>query len=116
MKKLIVAAASAAILISASVHADEILEVHPDHAVGGGFGGLSGFMVGAVGGPIGALVGGGLGWLLGSGVQDAAGLEQTLYVVRKEDGSIDRIRSSNGSFLAGQHIRRDGAEITAMRP
>lgn len=116
MKKFILAAASAAILTSGAVRADEILEVHPDHAVGGGFGGLSGFMVGAVAGPIGALVGGGLGWLAGRGVQHAAGLEQTLYVVRKEDGSIARIRSSDGSFLQGQHIRRDGAEITAMRP
>ncbi|MCW3149761.1 hypothetical protein N8H22_14235 [Stutzerimonas stutzeri] len=116
MKKLIVAALSAAILSCGLAQADEVLEVHRDRAVGAGFGGLSGFMLGAVAGPVGALVGGGLGWLAGRGVQQAAGLEQTLYVVRKEDGSIDRIRSSDGRFLQGQHIRRDGAEITAMRP
>ncbi|HAF92533.1 MAG TPA: hypothetical protein DCG67_12355, partial [Pseudomonas sp.] len=73
-------------------------------------------MLGAVAGPIGALVGGGLGYLAGQGVQQGSGLEQTLYVVRRDDGSIDRIRSSDGGFLVGQRIRRDGAHITAMNP
>ncbi|WP_313025923.1 hypothetical protein [Pseudomonas lopnurensis] len=113
MKKSTVLIAAAAILVSNLASADEILEVHEDRAVGGGFGGLSGFMLGAAaGGPIGALVGGGLGYLLGQGAQSAARLEQTLYVVKKDDGNTSRIRTSDGRFLKGQHIERDGARIT----
>ncbi len=114
MKKTTVLMAAAAILASGLVSADEILEVHEDRAVGGGFGGLSGFMLGAAaGGPVGALVGGGIGYLLGQGAQQATGLEQTLYVVKREDGSLGRIRTSDDRFLQGQHIERDSARITA---
>ena len=116
MKKAIAAVVGSMILLTGAARADEILEVHADNMVGGGFGGLSGFMLGAVAGPIGALVGGGLGYLAGQGVQQGSGLEQTLYVVRRDDGSIDRIRSSDGGFLVGQRIRHDGAHITAMNP
>lgn len=114
MKKVMVVVATVAVLGSSLVRADEILEVHQDRAVGGGFGGLSGFMLGAAaGGPIGALVGGGVGYLLGQGAQQAAGLEQTRYVVRREDGSVARIRTSDDRFLRGQHIERDGSRINA---
>ena len=110
MKKAMVLMAAAAILASGLASADEVLEVHEDRAVGGGFGGLSGFMLGAAaGGP----VGGGIGYLMGQGAQQAAGLEQTLYVVKREDGSVARIRTSDDRFLQGQHIERDGARITA---
>jgi len=61
----------------------------------------------------GALIGGGVGYLTGQGTQQAAGLEQTLYVVKREDGSIARIRTSDDRFLQGQHIERDGARVTA---
>lgn len=71
MKSAKVLVAAAAILASGLASADEILEVHKDRAVGGGFGGLSGFMIGAAaGGPIGALIGGGVGYL---GAGHAAG-------------------------------------------
>ncbi len=114
MKSAKVLVAAAAILASGLASADEILKVHKDRAVGGGFGGLSGFMIGAAaGGPIGALIGGGVGYLMGPGTQQAAGLEQTLYVVKREDGSIARIRTSDDRFLQGQHIERDGARVTA---
>ncbi|KIZ35896.1 MULTISPECIES: hypothetical protein [Stutzerimonas stutzeri subgroup] len=114
MKKAMVLMAAAAILASGLASADEVLEVHEDRAVGGGFGGLSGLMLGAAaGGPVGALVGGGIGYLMGQGAQQAAGLEQTLYVVKREDGSVARIRTSDDRFLQGQHIERDGARITA---
>ena len=114
MKSAKVLVAAAALLASGLASADEILEVLKDRAVGGGFGGLSGFMIGAAaGGPIGALIGGGVGYLMGQGTQQAAGLEQTLYVVKREDGSIARIRTSDDRFLQGQHIERDGARVTA---
>jgi outer membrane lipoprotein SlyB len=114
MKSATVLMAAAVVLASTMASADEVLEVHEDRAVGGGFGGLSGFMLGAAaGGPIGALVGGGIGYLVGQGAQQAAGLEQTLYVVKRDDGSISRIRTSDGGFLQGQHIERNGAQVTA---
>jgi len=115
MKSATVLMAAAVVLASSMASADEVLEVHEDRAVGGGFGGLSGFMLGAAaGGPIGALVGGGIGYLVGQGAQQqAAGLEQTLYVVKRDDGSISRIRTSDGGFLQGQHIERNGAQVTA---
>ncbi len=72
MKSAKVLVAAAAILASGLASADEILEVHKDRAVGGGFGGLSGFMIGAAaGGPIGALIGG--GGRLSDGAGHAAG-------------------------------------------
>ena len=50
MKKAMVLIAAAATLASGLASADEVLEVHEDRAVGGGFGGLSGFMLGAAAG------------------------------------------------------------------
>ena len=50
MKSAKVLVAAAAILASGLASADEILKVHKDRAVGGGFGGLSGFMIGAAAG------------------------------------------------------------------
>jgi outer membrane lipoprotein SlyB len=34
-------------------------------------------------------------------------------VVKRDDGSISRIRTSDGGFLQGQHIERNGAQVTA---
>lgn len=115
MKNLVVLVTCATLLASALAGADEVVQAREDRAVGGGFGGLSGFMLGAAaGGPIGALVGGGLGYLAGQGVQKAAGLEQTLYVVEAEDGSRARVRTSDSGLVAGQQVVRDGASLTAQ--
>lgn len=95
--------------------ADEIVEVRQDRMVGGGFGGLSGFMLGAAaGGPIGAVVGGGLGYFAGQGVQEAAGLDHTLYVVKAEDGSVSRVRSASAGLIPGQQVDRDGSRLAAV--
>lgn len=96
-------------------NADEVISARQDRLVGGGFGGLSGFMLGAAGGgPIGALVGGGLGFFAGQGVQSAAGLEQALYTVQADDGTQSRVRTSDKHFLAGQQVERDGGKLTAQ--
>ncbi|MCQ4261071.1 hypothetical protein [Stutzerimonas stutzeri] len=117
MKNLVALVTSAMLLGSALVGADEVVSAQEDRAVGGGFGGLSGFMLGAAaGGPIGALIGGGLGYLAGQGVQEAAGLEQTLYVITNEDGSQSRVRSYQEGLVAGQQVQRNGAELTALNP
>jgi len=102
------------LLTSTLVIADEVVQAREDRVVGGGFGGLSGFMLGAAAGPIGALIGGGLGYFVGQGAQQAAGLDQTLYVIEAEDGSRTRVRSSANDFIIGQQVERDGANLTAL--
>ena len=116
MKKSIVSVAAVLLLSSSLVQADQVVEANKDHMVGGGFGGLTGFMVGgAMGGPIGALVGGGLGYFGGKEVQQAAGLDQTLYVIQAEDGSLARVRTSSAdAFAIGEAVNRDGAHLSAM--
>jgi hypothetical protein len=114
MKKSNILIAGALLLASVGVSAAEVVEVREDRAVGGGFGGLSGFMLGAaVGGPVGALVGGGIGWFAGQQAQGAAGLEHNLYVIKGEDGSISTVRSSAEDFAQRQG-ERDGAQLAAV--
>lgn len=115
MKKSNVLIAGAFLLATLNVSAAEVVEVREDRAVGGGFGGLSGFMLGAaVGGPVGALVGGGIGFFAGQQVQDAAGLEQNLYVLKDEDGNISTVRSSSDDLAIGQQVDRDGTQLAAV--
>ena len=115
MKNLVALVTCATLLSSSLAGADEVVSAREDRVVGGGFGGLSGFMLGAAaGGPIGALIGGGLGYLAGQGVQEAAGLEQTLYVIEKDDGSRSRLRTSNNGLVAGQQVQREGGDLTAL--
>ncbi len=114
MKNLVALVTGAMLLTSTLVGADEVVQAREDRVVGGGFGGLSGFMLGAAAGPIGALIGGGLGYFVGQGAQQAAGLDQTLYVIEAEDGSRTRVRSSANDFIVGQQVERDGANLTAL--
>lgn len=116
MKKSVVAVAGALLLTSALAHADQVVEASEDLMVGGGFGGLTGFMVGgAVGGPIGAIVGGSLGFFSGQQVQQIAGLDQTLYVIQAENGTLSRVRTSaTDTFVVGEAVDRDGAKLSAM--
>lgn len=117
MKKSIVLLAGAALLASALVHADQIVTAQSDTAVGGGFAGMTGLMLGAAaGGPLGALVGAGLGYLAGSAGQEAAGLEQTLYVIKDDAGKTTRVRSSSGGFVQGQQVSLSGSQVTQSAP
>lgn len=104
------------LLAGNAVHADEVMTVQKDRAVGGGFGGLSGVMLGAaVGGPIGALVGGGVGYFAGQSVQQAAGLEHNLYVIKDAEGNTSRLRTSE-DFVPGQQVERDGSRHVVAHP
>lgn len=115
MKKSNVLIAGTFLLATLSASAAEVVEVREDRAVGGGFGGLSGFMLGAaVGGPVGALVGGGIGFFAGQQVQETAGLEQNLYVLKNEDGSISTVRRSADELALGQQVERDGTRLAAV--
>ena len=117
MKKSIVLLAGAALLASALVRADQIVTAQSDTAVGGGFAGMTGLMLGAAaGGPLGALVGAGLGYLVGSAGQEAAGLEQTLYVIKDDEGKTTRVRSSSGGFVQGQQVSLSGSQVTEGAP
>lgn len=115
MKNLVALVTCATLLTSLLAGADEVVSAREDRVVGGGFGGLSGFMLGAAaGGPIGALIGGGLGYLAGQGVQAAAGLEHTLYVIEEDDGSRSRLRTSDNGLVVGQQVRHESGELTAL--
>ena len=117
MKKSIVLLAGAALLASALVRADQIVTAQSDTAVGGGFAGMTGLMLGAAaGGPLGALAGAGLGYLAGSAGQEAAGLEQTLYVIKDDEGKTTRVRSSSGGFVQGQQVSLSGSQVTEGAP
>lgn len=117
MKKSIVLLAGAALLASALVRADQIVTAQSDTAVGGGFAGMTGLMLGAAaGGPLGALVGAGLGYLAGSAGQEAVGLEQTLYVIKDDEGQTTRVRSSSGGFVQGQQVSLSGSQVTEGAP
>ena len=108
--------ASVLFLASTLATADEVVTVQEDRAVGGGFGGLSGFMLGAAaGGPIGALVGAGVGYFAGQEVQEVAGLEHNLYVLRDEEGNTRRLRTSAKGFDVGQQVEHDGRRLAAAR-
>ncbi len=117
MRKIITLCAAAALLTSPLGQAEQILSAQSDTRVGGGFSGLTGFMLGgAAGGPVGALIGGGLGYLAGSQVQETMGLEQTLYVIKDDDGATRRVRSSDTGFIEGQRVSLQGSAITATAP
>lgn len=116
MKKSIMWVAVAFGLAQGMAFADQIVEAQPDRLVGGGFGGLSGFMVGAAGGPLGALAGGGLGYFLGQGVQSATGLEHRLYRLKGVDGSLSQVRSPTLGLQVGQQVSRDGNRLTLVQP
>ena len=117
MQKLITLCAVAALLSSPQSYAEQILSAQSDTVVGGGYSGLSGFLLGgAAGGPLGALVGGGLGYLAGSQAQEALGLEQTRYVIKDDNGQISTVRSSDSGFVKGQQVSLHGSQITASAP
>jgi outer membrane lipoprotein SlyB len=66
---------------------------------------MTGFMVGATGGPLGAIAGAGIGWLFGGEVQKTTGLTGKAYRVRRTDGSEVVVRSPGRSWSAGDRVR-----------
>jgi outer membrane lipoprotein SlyB len=85
-------------------HGDIVIRAVPDTLPGKSLGGLSGFMIGAVTGPIGAAVGAGLGWFGGGHAQESAGLG-TAYLVRRDDGTETVVRSPNRTWAPGDTVR-----------
>lgn len=101
MRKILL---SAALVLATGVQADIVVREVPDTAPGKGYGGVTGLMVGSVGGPLGAVVGVGVGLLLGGEAQEVLGLEGKAYEVRAFDGSLRTVRSPNQIFEPGDEV------------
>ena len=95
------------------VNAGQVVEPVPDTLPGKGFGGLTGFMVGAaVGGPISAVaLGLGSAWA-GGKVQEATGLHGTAYLVEGVDGKQVVVRAPGQEFSSGDKVDVVGARMT----
>lgn len=84
MKKLAILSFPLLVATSGFSVAGEV-KVNPDGTrAGKGFGGLSGFMIGAAGGPVGLVVGAVAGAVAGSGVQEATNTTETDYIAEHE--------------------------------
>ncbi len=97
-----------------AVHADTVSKAVPDTLPGNGFGGLSGFMVGAAaGGPVGAVIGTSIGWIIGGQAQEVAGLSGVAYRVKRKDGSETTVRSPNKTWIPGSRVHIVGGRLVS---
>lgn len=97
------------LIIVATLHmglasADTVIAEVPDTLPGKGFGGLTGFMIGATAGPLGALVGAGIGALGGALFQQGTGLSDHAYRIAGEDGRQTVVRSPRRSWSEGEQV------------
>jgi outer membrane lipoprotein SlyB len=112
LKKL---ALMGAMLASATAVADTVTGHAIDTAPAKTAVGISGFLLGGAvtGGPVGALIGGGLGWVLGDKSQEAIGVGDTAYRVRKDDGEEVVVRSPKGTWFIGDEVEIIGNRLVA---
>ncbi|MCY1287997.1 hypothetical protein D9M68_609870 [compost metagenome] len=103
-----------ALLASAPAFSAEVLSEVPDTTVGKAGGGMTGLMFGAIGGPAGAIAGAAVGYFGGSAVQQASGLAEPAYMVKMDDGSVQRFRSPGKHFKAGDQVEVRGIRIEAV--
>ncbi len=94
-------------LMSAAIaQADVVVRPVHDNIGGRIYGVLSGAMIGgAAGGPLGALAGAGIGAFAGGKAQEAAGLSQRAYVIRKDDAREVVVRSPNYEFAPNDRVQ-----------
>ncbi len=114
MKKLVGLTAIALLSTAISSNADTVVKEVPDTKPGQIFGGVVGFMVGSIGGPLGALAGGGISWLTGGEIQQASGLAGRAYEVEKVDGSLEIVRSPNQQWQPGDEVRIENERLVAF--
>lgn len=98
---------------SSPAFAAEVLSDVPDTTAGKAGGGMTGLMVGAIGGPAGAIAGAAVGYFGGGAVQQATGLAEPAYMVRMDDGSVQRFRSPGKHFKPGDQVEVHGIRIEA---
>ncbi|MCY1465080.1 hypothetical protein D9M71_831820 [compost metagenome] len=72
---------------------------------------MTGLMFGAIGGPVGAIAGAAVGYFGGSFVQESTGLGEPAYLVRTDDGSVQRFRSPGKRFKPGDQVEVDGIRL-----
>lgn len=110
---------SAAVLFSilfltsaAAPHAAEVVAQRPDNLSGQMLGGWTAVLLGgAAGGPAGAIAGGLLGAWLGGEVQQVMGASGDAYLIKTDDGEVQRLRSPEHQFEVG-----DTVAIRGTRP
>lgn len=94
------------------LHGAEVISQSPDNTAGYGAGGVTGLMVGAaLGGPFGALAGAAIGAFGGAAVQEGTGHSEQAYLVRRDDGSTERVRSPMASFQPGDQVEVQGIRL-----
>ena len=94
------------------VLADTVVATVPDTALGKGIGGMSGLLIGgAIAGPVGAIGAALAGLWVGGETQRASGMHGEAYVVEREDGSKQTVRSPTTQFAVGEQV-----EIVGRRP
>jgi hypothetical protein len=101
----------AAISLSLVCQADTVVKEVPDTTPGKSFGGVTGLMVGSVGGPLGAVAGAGIGLLSGGKIQALLGLSGRAYEVESEDGSRRTVRSPNQQWESGDKVQVVGRRL-----
>lgn len=85
--------------------ADQVIGHSPDNIKGQMVGGWSGVLLGgAAGGPAGAILGGLAGYWSGGKLQQASGTSDNAYLVKSEDGQIQRLRSPNHEYQTGDVV------------
>ncbi|MDH4557353.1 hypothetical protein E8F11_19600 [Pseudomonas sp. BN417] len=104
-----------ALLSSPIAFAAEVLSETPDTTVGKATGGMTGMMLGALGGPAGAVAGAAVGYFGGGFVQESTGLSEPAYLVKTEDGSVQRFRSPGKYFKPGDQVEVRGIRIEAAK-
>ncbi|HBZ93889.1 MAG TPA: hypothetical protein DEO91_09335 [Pseudomonas sp.] len=115
MKPLALLAFSLGLAATSVLQAAEVVAEREENSIGAGFGGLSGLMLGAAaGGPVGALVGAAAGLWSGAQVQYGREKSGSSYVVRREDGREQWVRSPNGRFQRGQQWEMNRIRLLAQ--
>jgi hypothetical protein len=104
MKLSACAVTAAALLHPGIADADVVKQEVPDTIAGKGFGAPAGFMLGATGGPFGAEVGALVGGWSVAAVRKAAGLHGFAYVIQRQDGSEQTVRSPGRLWRAGNEV------------
>lgn len=101
-----VMALAVSIPLSAPLQAGVIVETQPDILYGKTAGAMSGLMIGsASAGPAGALVGVVIGYFAGGTIHAATGLHGVAYIVEKDDGEREIVRSPARVFQIGDRVR-----------
>ncbi|MFZ6050325.1 hypothetical protein ACFW0H_29915 [Pseudomonas sp. CR3202] len=104
-----------ALLCSPAAFAAEVLSETPDTTAGKATGGMTGLMFGAIGGPAGAVAGAAVGYFGGSLVQESTGLSEPAYLVKTDDGSVQRFRAPGQHFNPGDQVVVHGIRIEAAK-